>query len=397
MLAPAMATMLAVVTTDARARPRPAAGRADPRGRTTRFNQLCVDGCTSTNDTVLVLANGASGVAIGDDRSLGAFTDALTEVCGSLAEQMARDAEGATKFARITVRGARLVRRRPAWPRARSRRRSSSSARSTARTRTGAGCSRSSASSGAEFDPEQVEIAYNGIVACRDGIDAADDPDGARADHEGSRRSTSSATCRPGRTTALDALHRPLARLHRREPGHVVSDATRQDDCERAAWRASAHDKARDPRRGAAVHPRVLRPDRRHQVRRPRDGRSRARRPVRPGRRAHAPRRDEPGRRARRRPADQRAHAPARQGARVPRRAAGHRRRDRRHRAHGARRQGEPRGRRVAQPARLVRGRALRRGRRAHPGGAGRRAPRASSARSATSTRRSSSGSCARS
>ena len=56
------------------------------------------------------------------------------------------------------------------------------------------------------------------------------------------------------------------------------------------------------------------------------------------------------------------------QGARVPRRAAGHRRGDGRHRADGARRQGEPRHRRVAEPARLVRGRALRRGRGAHPG-----------------------------
>ena len=112
MLAPAMATMLAV----SRPTPRSIAARCRPRSARAvddTFNQLCVDACTSTNDTVLVLANGASGAAIGDDRSLAAFTDALTEVCGSLAEQMARDAEGATKLARITVRGARLGRGRP--------------------------------------------------------------------------------------------------------------------------------------------------------------------------------------------------------------------------------------------------------------------------------------------
>ena len=96
-------------------------------------------------------------------------------------------------------------------------------------------------------------------------------------------------------------------------------------------------------------------------------------------------------------PADQRPHAPARQGTRVRRRPARHRRRDRRHRAHGARRQGEPRDRRVGQPARLVRGRALGRGRRAHPRRRSATPRSASSATSARSTRRSSSGCCARS
>ncbi len=105
MLAPAMATMLAVVTTDA-VLDGSVLHAALTRAVDDSFNQLCVDGCTSTNDTVLVLANGASEVAIGDDRSVGVFTDALTEVCASLAEQMARDAEGATKLARVTVRGA---------------------------------------------------------------------------------------------------------------------------------------------------------------------------------------------------------------------------------------------------------------------------------------------------
>lgn len=179
MLAPAMATMLAVITTDAALDPDPLRA-ALTRAVDETFNALCVDACTSTNDTVLVLANGASGVAIGDDRSLGAFTDALTEVCGSLAEQMARDAEGATKFARITVRGARSV----------------EEARKAARTVAASQLVQCSLNgedpywgrvlselgvSGASFDPEQVEIAYNGIVACRAGIAASDDPGGLAA------------------------------------------------------------------------------------------------------------------------------------------------------------------------------------------------------------------------
>ncbi|MGZ4691251.1 MAG: bifunctional glutamate N-acetyltransferase/amino-acid acetyltransferase ArgJ [Acidimicrobiia bacterium] len=174
MLAPAMATMLAVITTDAAIDGGPLHD-ALRRAVDDSFNQLCVDACTSTNDTVLVLANGVSGAAIGDDRSLEAFTDALTEVCSSLAEQMARDAEGATKFARITVRGARSV----------------EDARRAARAVAASQLVQCSLNgedpywgrvlselgvSGAQFDQERVEIAYNGIVACRSGIAAADDP-----------------------------------------------------------------------------------------------------------------------------------------------------------------------------------------------------------------------------
>jgi len=65
------------------------------------FNAMTVDGCTSTNDTVLVLASGLAEVP-----APSAFTAALTEACVSLAEQMVADAEGATKVAHITVRGA---------------------------------------------------------------------------------------------------------------------------------------------------------------------------------------------------------------------------------------------------------------------------------------------------
>src|SRR5262249_6535003 len=101
MLSPAMATMLAVVTTDA-AVDAPALQHALARSVAETFDCLSVDGCRSTNDTVLVLANGRAGSVDGV-----ALIDAMTEVCGSLAEQMARDAEGATKFVRVRVVGAR--------------------------------------------------------------------------------------------------------------------------------------------------------------------------------------------------------------------------------------------------------------------------------------------------
>jgi glutamate N-acetyltransferase/amino-acid N-acetyltransferase len=92
MLSPAMATMLAVVTTDVVIDPT-TLYEALLAATSDTFGALLVDGSMSTNDTVLVLANGQSGVD-GVEHSV-AFTDALTEVCGSLAEQMARDAEGA--------------------------------------------------------------------------------------------------------------------------------------------------------------------------------------------------------------------------------------------------------------------------------------------------------------
>ena len=65
------------------------------------FNSLLVDGATSTNDTVIVLSSGTAGVV-----DLGKFTEALGAACLKLAEDMAFDAEGATKAVRITITGA---------------------------------------------------------------------------------------------------------------------------------------------------------------------------------------------------------------------------------------------------------------------------------------------------
>ena len=69
------------------------------------FNQIVVDGDTSTNDTVLLLANGASGVTIGAAER-DAFMVALTAVCRKLAQDVVRDGEGATKFITLHVTGA---------------------------------------------------------------------------------------------------------------------------------------------------------------------------------------------------------------------------------------------------------------------------------------------------
>jgi glutamate N-acetyltransferase/amino-acid N-acetyltransferase len=173
MLSPAMATMLAVVTTDAAVEPAPLR-RALATAVASTFDCLSVDGCRSTNDTVIVLANGRAGPV--DPH---AFTDALCEVCGSLAEQMARDAEGATKFVRVRVVGAR----------------SDAEARVAARAVANSQlvqCSLNGGdpywgrvlselgASGAWLDPERVDIAYNGVVVCRDGV-ACEHDEGAVA------------------------------------------------------------------------------------------------------------------------------------------------------------------------------------------------------------------------
>ncbi len=100
MLAPNMATMLAVLTTDADVDP-VTLKRLLAEGVDGSFNVLTTDGCTSTNDTVIILASGVAG-PVGDD-ALGA---AIAQVCGSLAAQMAGDAEGATKVVRLEVTGA---------------------------------------------------------------------------------------------------------------------------------------------------------------------------------------------------------------------------------------------------------------------------------------------------
>lgn len=108
MIAPDMATMLAFLVTDADIHPSVLQALLGLHVRTT-FNSVTVDGDTSTNDTALLFATGASGAPrIGrvGDRRLKAFSQALDAVMLDLAHQLVRDGEGARKFVRITVNGA---------------------------------------------------------------------------------------------------------------------------------------------------------------------------------------------------------------------------------------------------------------------------------------------------
>jgi glutamate N-acetyltransferase / amino-acid N-acetyltransferase len=163
MLSPAMATMLAVLTTDAAVDSR-VLQQALARAVSETFDCLSVDGCRSTNDTVIVLANGSAGAV--DPTAL---TEALAEVCGSLTDQMASDAEGATKLVRVRVFGAR------------TQGEARIAARGVANSQL-VQCSLNGGdaywgrvlselgASGAYIDPERVDIAYNGITVSRDGI-----------------------------------------------------------------------------------------------------------------------------------------------------------------------------------------------------------------------------------
>jgi len=163
MLAPGLATMLCVLTTDADLAP----AQLDAALRTataTTFDRLDTDGCMSTNDTVLLMASGASGVV--PDKT--EFTLALIEVCADLARQMQLDAEGANKMITIEVVGAaseadamtvgRSVARNnllkcalggedPNWGRVLS----------------------AVGTTNAVFQPDRLNVAINGIWVCRHG------------------------------------------------------------------------------------------------------------------------------------------------------------------------------------------------------------------------------------
>jgi len=107
MIAPEMATMLCFIATDAAA-DRSLLSQALQGGSSSSFGLISVDGCRSTNDCVLALANGAAG---GETIGLDApdameFQAAFTDVCRSLARQIVEDGEGATKVVAVTVRGA---------------------------------------------------------------------------------------------------------------------------------------------------------------------------------------------------------------------------------------------------------------------------------------------------
>ncbi|HTB12205.1 MAG TPA: bifunctional glutamate N-acetyltransferase/amino-acid acetyltransferase ArgJ [Bryobacteraceae bacterium] len=166
MIHPRMATTLAFVTTDAVIAP-DALRMALKRACEKTFNRISVDGDTSTNDTLAVLANGASGAR----PRVTAFQDALTEVLESLARQIVKDGEGAKKLITIDIEGAT------------SERAAERIARSIANSplvKTAIGGSDpnwgrilcAAGNSGIAFDPRRVDIDLQGVPVCREGLAA---------------------------------------------------------------------------------------------------------------------------------------------------------------------------------------------------------------------------------
>jgi len=178
MLAPNMATMLAVLTTDAVATPAEL-DRALREAVEGSFNAMSIDGCTSTNDTVILLASG-----LGARPGGGELADVVSAACRDLAYQMVSDAEGGTKVVRVTVSGAA----------------DAASARLAARAIANSNLVKCSwygadpnwgrvvseaGASGAPFDLDRVSVAYGEITVCEGGSAFPHDAAAVRAYLEG--------------------------------------------------------------------------------------------------------------------------------------------------------------------------------------------------------------------
>jgi glutamate N-acetyltransferase / amino-acid N-acetyltransferase len=163
MLAPALATMLCVLTTDADLPPADldAALRAATRAS---FDRLDTDGCMSTNDTVLLMASGASGI----QPPLADFTAMLTEVCADLARQLQLDAEGAGKMIMVEVIGAASEADAVQAGRAVARSNLLKCAIAGEDPNWGRVVS-AVGTTAAEFEPDRLNVAINGIWVCRNG------------------------------------------------------------------------------------------------------------------------------------------------------------------------------------------------------------------------------------
>jgi len=163
MLAPGLATMLCVLTTDADL----TAAELDSALRSATaltFDRLDTDGCMSTNDTVLLLASGASGARPEHED----FTAALTQVCADLARQLQRDAEGASKLITIEVIGAVSERDAVVAGRAVARSNLLKCAIAGADPNWGRVIS-AVGTTDAIFHPDRLNVAINGVWVCRNG------------------------------------------------------------------------------------------------------------------------------------------------------------------------------------------------------------------------------------
>lgn len=168
MIAPSLATMLTVLTTDAVV-DAPVLDEALRAAVRVSFDRLDVDGSMSTNDTVLVLASGASGVPVDPV----VFTAALTDVCRDLARQMQADAEGVTKRATVRVTGAATDDDALVVARCVAR----DSLVKTALFGADPNWGRVAAAAGAAdaaLDPERLDVTINGVLLCCGGTAAGD-------------------------------------------------------------------------------------------------------------------------------------------------------------------------------------------------------------------------------
>jgi glutamate N-acetyltransferase / amino-acid N-acetyltransferase len=159
------ATMLVYILTDAEIEPADLQSFLNPAIETS-FNRISVDGDTSTNDTVLLLASGASGVAVAGGNS--AFQAALAQVCTSLARQIVADGEGVSHVVELRIAGAATD--------ADALRVAKAIAHSPLVKTAWAGCDpnwgRLAAAigySGAEIDPARIDISFGELPICRDG------------------------------------------------------------------------------------------------------------------------------------------------------------------------------------------------------------------------------------
>ena len=169
MIHPQMATTLGFVLTDAvlaTAQLRKILGRCAERS----YNRLSIDGDTSTNDTLALLANGASGVRP-DPKELAKFEDGVARVMESLAQQIARDGEGAKKLVTIEVAGAatadaaaRLARAIANSPLVKTA--IAGSDPNWGRILCAAG------NAGVAFDPAKTDVSMQGVTVCRNGLAA---------------------------------------------------------------------------------------------------------------------------------------------------------------------------------------------------------------------------------
>ncbi len=168
MLAPSLATMISVIMTDAKVDPK-IADQIFAEVCEKTFNRIDSDGCTSTNDTVLFLASGASGIMAKEDE----LREALFEVAADLSRQLINDAEGNTKVIEIKVVNAKSERDA---------------------VEVGRSCARNNllkcavhgedpnwgrvlaaiGTTNAVFDPQKIDVSLNGVLVCKESQSAQD-------------------------------------------------------------------------------------------------------------------------------------------------------------------------------------------------------------------------------